>query len=283
MFAYLTLVIAAAPALLLVRLFIKWDAKRPEPPGKVRNMMLFGVLACIPAGIIELTLTAVLGESVTHAQGRFLDAFLIAATTEEVIKLAVVFAYVWSKPHFDEVMDGILYVAAASLGFALLENILYAGGNMTIGILRAFTAVPMHALCSGIMGYFVGRAKMAPNKSGLILTGLGIAILIHGVYDWALFSGGTFGFGPQLPLLGIIEVVPLLIVSAVVLRVLIQDALKRDDAQLGAHARPQPSMVSPVGPAQPGPGQFPQGQFPQSPGPHGYYPHGHGPHGPHGT
>ena len=54
-----TLTIAILPAVLLVYLFKKWDEKRPEPPGMVRNAVLFGMLSIIPAVIIERDVQAV--------------------------------------------------------------------------------------------------------------------------------------------------------------------------------------------------------------------------------
>jgi hypothetical protein len=176
---------------------------------------------------------------VTHAGGRFLDAFLIAACTEETLKLACVLLYLWRKPHFDEVMDGILYTAAASLGFALLENILYAGGNLAIGILRALTAVPMHALASGLMGYFVGRARFARGAAAPWLAGgLAVAVAIHGFYDWALMSQGGFGIAPSNVGLMLLAVVGTLAGSALLLLLAYRHALRLDDALLGPHARP---------------------------------------------
>src|SRR6476620_2883171 len=109
--------IAVFPALGLLWLFKKWAEKRPEPPGAVRNIMLLGVASCIPAAIIEMLVGGVLGKGVVTAQGSFVEAFGIAAFTEELLKLLVVMAFVWRKPHFNEVMDGILYLAASSLGF----------------------------------------------------------------------------------------------------------------------------------------------------------------------
>lgn len=227
--------IAIGPALLLIWWFVRLDSKRPEPPGKVRNMMFFGALACIPAGIIELVASDILGEEMLAADGGLLNAFLIAACTEEMVKLAVVLLYVWNKPHFDEVMDGILYTAAASLGFALLENILYSAGDMATGLLRAFTAVPLHAICSGIMGYYVGRAKMASGGRWLwVLVGLVAAIAIHGLYDWAVFSGGVFGYGEPDNLLALGEILGLVVIFGLVLRRLVKSALRLDDEIHGA-------------------------------------------------
>ncbi|MGZ3474819.1 MAG: PrsW family glutamic-type intramembrane protease, partial [Polyangiales bacterium] len=86
--------LAIAPALLLLWLFKKWDEKRPEPPGAVRNIVIFGMITCIPAAGIELAETELLG-SLLKEQGQFLNAFLCAATTEEAVKLAVVLIFLW--------------------------------------------------------------------------------------------------------------------------------------------------------------------------------------------
>ncbi|NUP07582.1 MAG: PrsW family intramembrane metalloprotease [Polyangiaceae bacterium] len=235
---HITLAVAILPAVLLVYLFKKWDEKRPEPPGMVRNAVIFGMVSIIPAVIIELTLSAILGTGLVQAQGQLVNSFVVAAGVEEGLKLSIVMLYFWRKEAFNEVMDGILYTAATSLGFALLENVLYAGGNIVTGIARAISAVPLHATCSAIMGYFVGRAKMRGSAFVKVSLGYGIAVFIHGLYDWAVFSGGKFGFAPPEPLLGFAIAVGIVVVCALVTRQLVKSALKEDDALLGDHARP---------------------------------------------
>lgn len=240
----LNLAIAIAPALALLWLFKKWDEKRPEPPGAVRKVVLFGMVTCLPAAGIELGLSGVLGRTVLEAQGGFVNAFLVAALTEEALKLSVVLLYLWRKPHFDEVMDGILYTAAASLGFALLENVLYSATNPMTGLVRAFTAVPLHAICSGIMGYFVGRAKLAKAaRARWILGGFAAAVAIHGLYDWIVFSGAGFGALPGDPLVALVVVVCLVGACGVVLRMLVLHALSLDDRLLGPSPRPLPTPM----------------------------------------
>ncbi len=252
---WLCVAVALAPALLLLWVFKRLDAKRPEPPGSVRNVVLFGVLSCAPAIVVELLLAALLGDA-SKAHGRLLDAFLVAAFTEESLKLACVLLYLWRKPHFDEVMDGILYTAAASLGFAMLENVLYAGGNLAIGLLRAFTAVPMHALASALMGYFVGRGRLATSGAMAWLAGgLAVGVGIHGIYDWALMSEGTFGALEPSMGRGMGVVALILIVSAWAVRRAHRHALLLDDAIHGPHSRPLESWLPgapvPVEPPRP--------------------------------
>lgn len=239
----LTLAVALAPALVLLWIFTRLDSKRPEPPGSVRNVVLFGVLSCIPAIVIELILGAALGE-LAHARGRFLDAFVVAAFTEESLKLACVLLYLWRKPHFDEVMDGILYMAAASLGFAMIENVLYSSSSLAIGLLRAVTAVPMHALASALMGYFVGRAKLSTGKGTTwIGGGLAVGVGVHGFYDWSLMSEGSFGVMASSIPRGFVAVLLTLLISAWLVRRAVAHAHLLDDAIYGPLRRPLESLL----------------------------------------
>lgn len=59
--------------------------------------------------------------------------------------------------------------------------------GVATGIVRAFTAVPAHATFGILMGYFMGLAKFSKNRMLLNLTGLFVAILFHGAYDFFLF------------------------------------------------------------------------------------------------
>ncbi|MDD2625617.1 MAG: PrsW family glutamic-type intramembrane protease, partial [Bacilli bacterium] len=63
------------------------------------------------------------------------------------------------------------------------------------GLIRAVTAVPMHASAGIIMGYYLGLSKLSKynnklnlEKKYLVLSIL-IPILLHCVYDFLAFSG----------------------------------------------------------------------------------------------
>ena len=54
------------------------------------------------------------------------------------------------------------------------------------------TTLALHAIASGIMGYYIGQSKfdgMNAWKRGLLY-----AVLIHGFYDFFLFIGGSFSY-----------------------------------------------------------------------------------------
>ena len=85
-------------------------------------------------------------------------------------------------------MDGVVYGAVASLGFATIENLLYcASGDLGTALGRAFTAVPAHAAFGAIMGYTFARRHFAGKSNGLFGPALWLPVLLHGVYDWMLF------------------------------------------------------------------------------------------------
>lgn len=118
------------------------------------------------------------------------SSFVIISLSEELIKFAAVMVYPFHRSFFNEPMDGIIYTVMVAMGFATLENVIYADrfGLETI-ILRAFTAVPAHAVFAVIMGYYIGLAKFTPDhRARLLLTGLGLAVGIHGLYDFFILQ-----------------------------------------------------------------------------------------------
>jgi len=223
----ISFVLAAAPAVLLLRYYYRQDRERPEPKGLVVKIFLFGVVATFVAIPLEMLMSIFQQLFVRFPLLYALfKAFIVAALIEEYLKLTIVRLFAYKNPHFDEIMDGVVYAVVASLGFACMENILYVmGGTLWTALTRAITAIPLHATASGLMGYYIGRAKFASSpqqEKALINKGLRVAIFIHGTYDFLLFSVPVLG---QLPSLGII---PLILGAFFVLRARIRRALEED-------------------------------------------------------
>jgi RsiW-degrading membrane proteinase PrsW (M82 family) len=180
---------AVLPALLLLWYFYTRDV-HPEPRGVVLTTFLLGVAAVVPILMVAmpLELWTPISDPLWYS---LFTAFVIAALIEEFFKFLVVVFYCARHPAFDEPMDGIVYGATASLGFATLENILYVvSGGWQVAILRAFMAVPGHAATGAILGYYVGQWKFGPVKQGMLLRGFLYAWLLHGLYDFPLLYLG---------------------------------------------------------------------------------------------
>lgn len=195
--------LALIPALLLLRYFYRRDP-RPEPRRTVTKAFLLGICATFPALLIELTLSRLTPAAFSPLGAVAFKAFIIAGLVEESCKLYMVKRFLYPLPEFDETTDGIVYTMAAGLGFAFLENILYSMGSSrpwSLLIMRGVTSVPLHGLASGLMGYYVGKAKMESRK--LIPLGLLWAVIYHGAYDFVLFYGSATAW-LSLVILGIL-------------------------------------------------------------------------------
>src|SRR5882672_11104559 len=125
----------AIPALIAMWLVDRLDAKRPEPASTRRLVLFFGMLSVIPALVLEVVLSRLVGERIEPQmtyQGSSFHAFIVAAAVEEACKILVVYWVVWRRPEFDERMDGIVYASRAGLGFALVENVMYLLGQASL-------------------------------------------------------------------------------------------------------------------------------------------------------
>ena len=180
---------AVVPALLLMWYFWARDAY-PEPPRVVWTTFAIGVFSVLPVVLVELPIHRAFGYVSDPWIAGLGGAFLGAAIPEEVAKFAILYVYCLRSGSFDEPMDGLVYGAAASMGFAAMENLLYVwDGGLGVAFMRAATAVPSHAMNGAIMGYFLALYHFLPAKRGAYLfQALAIPIVLHGLYNFPLIT-----------------------------------------------------------------------------------------------
>jgi protease PrsW len=188
---YILLAIATAPAFAwMIYIYLK-DRHEKEPLGLLFKCFIAGCFSVIPAVLLE-SYGQFMGHGIsTNSYNTFVFAFFVVGLSEEASKLLMVLLLAYRRKEFNEPFDGIVYCLMVSMGFAMVENILYvfSGENhadsVRIGILRVFTAVPAHATFSIIMGYFLGLSKFRENATAFyILLALAGAVLFHGAYDY---------------------------------------------------------------------------------------------------
>jgi RsiW-degrading membrane proteinase PrsW (M82 family) len=211
------------PALLLLLWCYRQDKDQPEPFSLIAKGVLFGIIGTIPVILMEIVSDRFSGIFPPILREAY-TAFIVAGFIEEGSKYFIIKKFFYPRPEFDQVMDGIVYAFCVSLGFAFAENFLYGLGNSGVLIIRAFTAVPMHAFSTGIMGYWLGMQKMerAAQTGNSGVKGLWIAVAVHGLYDFFIFIG--------MPLLSII----VLVVSGIVLRQAIRSSKILDRERLAS-------------------------------------------------
>jgi RsiW-degrading membrane proteinase PrsW (M82 family) len=199
------LVLGLAPGIFWLWYFYRKDKLEPEPKHLIVRTFLWGMVSAVPAIILEIPFKGLLLTVVA------------APIIEEYLKYFVVRRTIYNHAEFDEPMDGIVYAAAAALGFASAENVLYlftasaspqnfqvtmgtasaSGAVLTVFVLRALFSVPGHVLFSSLWGYALGRAKFSEEESRrkLIVKGLLLAMLMHGLFNYLASTGPVFSLG----------------------------------------------------------------------------------------
>ena len=189
------LALALAPGIAIcIFIYIK-DKYNREPLGLLILSFVMGMLAIIPAIIIQLALTKpiekMMGEGIPYT---LVFAFLIVALSEEGSKFLAVRYIPYKRKAFDDPFDGIVYAVVVSMGFATLENIGYVTQHgIGTGIMRMFLSVPAHATFGVLMGYHMGLAKFDPaNRKKYMTLAIFWPVFFHGTFDFFLFVGNTW-------------------------------------------------------------------------------------------
>lgn len=163
-----------------------YDIYEKEPLLTLLAVAIFG-------GITAIAISLFLYDFV-EVRHNFLDAVFKIGLIEEASKLlALMIVYLFIRKDFNEIVDGIIYITAISLGFAVIENVFYAMKDeqaiLTI-VMRSLTAVIGHIAFSGYMGAaFIIHVRIHRNYTGLLLA-LALSALAHGLYDGVLFHEG---------------------------------------------------------------------------------------------
>lgn len=176
---------------ILVLGYMNWvDRFHREPRGLLTKLFVLGCLSVIPIVFIELYLMEM--NTFTGNMAAFYDAFVVAGLTEETFKWLIVVVIAYSSKAYDEPLDGIVYAVFVSMGFAVIENILYVYQYGTgVAIMRAVTSVPAHMLFGVMSGFYLSIAKFSNRKIYFILS-LVVPIIMHGIYNFILLGNQVF-------------------------------------------------------------------------------------------
>lgn len=220
----LLVVIALVPGIVLLRYIYKKDRVEKEPVGLLILLLFLGAAICFPAGEIE----GFIGENIINKifmplgqmSGNDLilptplyhvycivDNFIGIALVEEGLKWIVLFFVTRKNKNFNSMFDGVVYAVFVSLGFAMLENVLYAFSfGLETTLMRAVTSIPGHMFFSIFMGFFysqwfssvgaeklekayIDRGLLSSSKKAFypwrfLARSLIIPVFVHGFYDY---------------------------------------------------------------------------------------------------
>jgi RsiW-degrading membrane proteinase PrsW (M82 family) len=207
------IVFGVLPSFIWLCFYLRKDA-HPEPKTLVLKIFFYGMLATIPAALLEIGILNGIGKlSLSPMVTIVLSTFLGVALIEEVSKYLAAKKGVFDNPELDEPTDVMLYMIIAALGFAALENILglFKLGNslptntlsffptsfdfweqlfyttLPFFFLRFLGATFLHTLSSGTLGFFLALSFLeTKNRRRLLILGFLIAISLHGLFNLSL-------------------------------------------------------------------------------------------------
>lgn len=207
----LYLIFGLLPSLIWLFFYLKKDA-HPESNKTIIKIFFWGTIAAIIAAAVEIGIVLGIGALTTFSPIKIyfpffisflLYHFIVIALVEEVSKFLIVKETAVNKSAFDEPLDIMLYMVIAALGFAALENLLYLFsalfssegisffGAILISGFRFVGATFLHALASGIIGFFLALSFFKPAKKVFyIATGIILATVLHGLFNISIIGIG---------------------------------------------------------------------------------------------
>jgi RsiW-degrading membrane proteinase PrsW (M82 family) len=184
-------VIALVPAAIWLLAFYQQDRLEPEPKNYVLGVFALGALLAAAVGqpLIRdfFQVQNWMGSNVII---NILGSIFIVGFIQEFLKYAAVRYTIFNSSEFDERVDGIIYGAAAGLGYATMINLQYilsnGGVDLGVGAIQVAVTSLAHASFSGVVGYFLGRAKFENMGPFWLPMGLALAAVLNGIVTFLL-------------------------------------------------------------------------------------------------
>lgn len=180
------IVLALVPAACWLVFFYLQDRREPEPKRVVLRVFLFGALMASGAGqpIIRDLFRV---DEWLHGSVwlQLVGLIVIVGFTQEFFKYAAVRYTVFPTDEFDGRADGIIYGAAAGLGYATALNLVYVLSNQGVvpfvGSLRMVETALAQAAFGAVTGYFLAGARSGDRPVWWVPAGLTTAAILNGL------------------------------------------------------------------------------------------------------
>ncbi len=201
------------PTLVWLWFWLREDNDRPEP----RGLLILTFLA----GMFCVALVLPLQRLAYNYFGDSNTLVAIAGSIEEIIKFLVVAVVVMPTKRIDEPVDYPVYFITVALGFSALENTLFlfdpitnseATVSLLTGSLRFLGASVLHTVTSASIGIALGLAFGGGKikKFFYTISGLGVAIVLHSVFNLIIMDTSGDQFWKMYGLLWAIAVIIML-------------------------------------------------------------------------
>lgn len=206
-------VLAAAfvPPLLYLLWIRAHETHEREPLGRVLGVFVAGGvlgvgLAVVFSLLLDLQLRPAYESGAFAASYATFAAVAIAPLAEEPAKALCVLV---ARDRHPEPEDGLVYGAAAGLGFAATENLLYesvalategVGAYVATSVVRAVASALLHASASAWAGYGLVAWRTGHGSAAAAVGWMALAILAHATFNALASLGLVFALAVAIAL-----------------------------------------------------------------------------------
>lgn len=244
------LVVLVVSAFALPLIFLAWIRNTErfgrEPWHAVLRSFGWGAgFSVVLAVIFSLILLSLLGQvgplrDVLTERFGFLDpemilaVLVVAPLVEEAAKALGVRA---GRRYTDVRVDGLVYGAAAGLGFSATENLLYgivaliesgASASLLVIAFRSFSSSFLHASATAVTGYGVAKGWLTRRWSA-VLPFYFVAVLMHAIFNFLASFGELYAqeVGDIAHVIGFTAAVAFAVVAVTVVRLKLASRARR--------------------------------------------------------
>ena len=191
MMTYIILSLAAiVPAAFYIFYIVAFDSQKLEP---LKMLIMSAIIGAVAASLVIWSGIPLSVEEVkiddAQSWGECLKTgFLGLAVPAELTKWIFLCVFLRLNKYFDEFIDGIVYSVCVAMGFAGIWCVWFVSEFTNLesleflekGLIIFFILVPLHAMASTFMGYYIGLARRK-NRMWNYALALLSAIIIDGV------------------------------------------------------------------------------------------------------
>ncbi len=182
------------PSVIWIYFWVKEDKEHPEP----RSLLIFTFLGGMGSVLLAIFAERAIAEAVASENTRY----FLWASVEEAVKFLAVFLIALNSDFNDEPIDAMIYFIIAALGFAAVENVLFAlnpasGGSLATSIvssnLRFIGATVVHVVSSATIGFALGLVfyKGLGSKVLAGIVGFVASVALHAAFNLSIIDAIT--------------------------------------------------------------------------------------------
>lgn len=205
------------PSLLWLWFWLK-EEEKPESKWLLAAVFIMGMFAVV----ITLPIQKFIQDCISSNN---LD-IVLWASIEEVLKYLAVLIIVYKTNDINEPIDWPIYLIAAALGFAALENALFlikplsvSGATVSLltGQLRFLGSTLLHTITSGAIGITIGLSFYMEEwkKEWLLFVGFVIAIALHSTFNFFIIRDNGNDFLKVFAFLWVVAIIIMLLFEKV--------------------------------------------------------------------